>query len=296
MDVAVVFGVLLAFLVVHLGYVVARARSEWRAGAELSGTTALLITAIWALTAALLVAALAWRPLALPVLAGAAVAIGGVLVLGGIVLIAAGFRPFRSVGQLYGLAPGRLITGGVYAYSRHPQYTGIGLLLAGAATLGRCGLALAVAVAYWPAIRGWLVVEEEHLERTFGDEYREYRTRTARFVGLPHRPAERRGAWRGFALPLVVAGSVFAFGVASGYYDTGDTCLASPIANEGSLIYAEPQAWPPGTVRCRAVYPHQGRVLTDTVPDADVYVLYVAFAVAAGLVAAVARTALRRVR
>ena len=101
---------------------------------------------------------------------------------------------------------------------------------------------------------------------------------------------------RALALPVLVSASVFAFGVASGYYDALDTCSASPIADEGSLIYADPQAWPPGTVRCRAVYPHERRVLTDTVPDPEVYALYVGFALAAGGAAALGRAALRRRR
>jgi protein-S-isoprenylcysteine O-methyltransferase Ste14 len=109
-----------------------------------------------------------------------------------LVLMIAGFllvvlsMPF--LGQpSFGRAVGSLRTSGLYRYSRNPQLVGAFLFIVGYALL-------------WPSWQGllwaslWLVIahlmvrgEEAHLERVFGDEYRDYCRRTPRYLGLRKR-------------------------------------------------------------------------------------------------------------
>ncbi len=182
---AIAFAAVAAVLVADFVVAVRRARNEWRTGDDLSRSTGWLISTLYFLVAALLVLAVVWRPLPLGVPPAVALAIGGVLVLGGVGLAVPALVPFASIRQLYGVDRGDLITGGVYRYSRNPQYTGIGLALVGGALIARSGLALLVAATYWPAVRTWLLIEERHLQAVFGAEYLEYRERAPRFLGLP---------------------------------------------------------------------------------------------------------------
>ena len=77
---------------------------------------------------------------------------------------------------------GELVTGGIYAYARHPQYTGFLLM-----TLG-----LLVHWATIPLLIMWPILvftyyrlakkEEREMEKGFGDEYAEYKRKTSMFV------------------------------------------------------------------------------------------------------------------
>ncbi len=162
-----------------------RARAEWRDGGDLSPRTGWLITTLYPLTGVLFVLAVVWRPLDVDLPFAATLSVGGALAVAGLALAAPGFIPFASVQQLYGVDRGRLITDGVYRYSRNPQYAGLGTSLLGAAVIAQSGLALLVVIAYWLAIRTWLVIEEEHLHAAFGTEYDTYRRRVSRFFGRP---------------------------------------------------------------------------------------------------------------
>lgn len=78
----------------------------------------------------------------------------------------------------------RLVTTGVYAWSRNPIYLGNGLLLAGAA-LAFCNLwfLLAAAVASFAVLRLAVLREERHLAARFGAAWEDYRSRTGRWFG-----------------------------------------------------------------------------------------------------------------
>jgi protein-S-isoprenylcysteine O-methyltransferase Ste14 len=180
--VAIAFAVVAALLVADFLYVLHRARREWDGG-DFSSPMAFLITSLYLLIAGLLAMAIAWRPWPLAIPLDVTLVVGGLLALGGLALAAPGFMPFASVRQLYGVERGGLITDGIYRYSRNPQYTGLGSALLGVSVVGRSGLALLVVAAYWVAVRAWLVIEEEHLESAFNDEYVQYREATPRFLG-----------------------------------------------------------------------------------------------------------------
>jgi protein-S-isoprenylcysteine O-methyltransferase Ste14 len=85
----------------------------------------------------------------------------------------------------FGREVGSLRTRGLYRYSRNPQLIGGFFFIVGYAML-------------WPSWKGalwaslWLVIshlmvrgEEAHLEKVFGDEYRNYCVHTPRYLGLP---------------------------------------------------------------------------------------------------------------
>jgi protein-S-isoprenylcysteine O-methyltransferase Ste14 len=99
-------------------------------------------------------------------------------------------------------SPAILMTGGPYAISRHPMYTGELALWLGLAILFGSPAVLA-GFAVWVAVMRRLAVREEvGLEAAFGDAYRRYKARVPRWIGLPRRSrtvaepsaaADRRG-------------------------------------------------------------------------------------------------------
>ena len=111
--------------------------------------------------------------------------VGVVMLSVGGILYLAGRSEFGSFRRTWGLDCGRLITGGVYRYSRHPQTLGSVLVLLGAALAGRSAVALILTGLLALAAAVWLPIEERFLERQFGEQYRQYRARTARFAGWP---------------------------------------------------------------------------------------------------------------
>lgn len=156
---------------------------RWRADeleqqGRLSGTAAAASTALLVLHAFTVMIAAGGEvwPIGvpLPVAVALAVVAGGV----GLVLLAGAVRQMRSPAQISGREPGELVTGGVYARSRHPQYLGWGLVLLALALGGRSGLALALVAAY--ALGAWRFAagEEQHLARAFGDRWARYRAAT----------------------------------------------------------------------------------------------------------------------
>ena len=111
--------------------------------------------------------------------------VGGASALFGAYLFAAGVREFRSFEQMSGVETGQLVKSGPYRYSRNPQVVGWGLALLGAALAGRSVRALVLVGLFFLVHRLYFSIEERHLERTFGEEYRRYRAKAPRFLGLP---------------------------------------------------------------------------------------------------------------
>src|SRR3990172_9138066 len=100
-----------------------------------------------------------------------------VMIVGFLLILSGWRRIYRAAGQL--------VTGGIYRYVRHPQYTGILLIT----------LALLV---HWPTIVTvimWPILvytyyrlarrEERLAEESLGDDYRAYRDRTPMFLPWP---------------------------------------------------------------------------------------------------------------
>ena len=76
-----------------------------------------------------------------------------------------------------------LVTGGVFGISRNPMYLGMTLILLGVALLLGSLTPFAVVIVL-PILfdRAFISPEEEMLEDTFGDQFREYRERVRRWI------------------------------------------------------------------------------------------------------------------
>ena len=90
---------------------------------------------------------------------------------------------FRSFRRTWGLDSDRLVTTGIYRFSRNPQTLGAVLFLAGASLAGRSAVAVLLVTLLWGASLIWLPIEEKVLEHQFGDKYRGYRDAVPRYVG-----------------------------------------------------------------------------------------------------------------
>lgn len=109
--------------------------------------------------------------------------LGVPLVVVGLGTLVSAMDLFRGFSRWLGSATPGLRTHGVYSLSRNPQFVGYGLSIIGA-------------IFAWGEPRGWLGLfgygalvhfvvhlEEEHLQRVYGQAYRDYCERVPRFVG-----------------------------------------------------------------------------------------------------------------
>ena len=113
--------------------------------------------------------------------------IGYALLFVGIGLFAQGWRQvYRARGE------SQLVTGGLYRFVRHPQYTGLFIALFGEGivhwpTLFSVGLFPIIVFAYCRLAKN----EERQMIKEFGEVYRTYQRQVPMFIPL-------RGQWRGF--------------------------------------------------------------------------------------------------
>jgi len=79
----------------------------------------------------------------------------------------------------------KLVTQGIYRYSRNPMQISMFILLVGVgiATASWIFLFLSVAFVTLPLI--WLDTEERYLLEYYGNAYRDYTSRTPRWIGIP---------------------------------------------------------------------------------------------------------------
>ena len=157
--------------------------TEFSRDGALSASTAGVLDGLYAAHLAAVVAVSRHGPQALPLPAAVAAAAGAAAVAAGTGVTAAGMGRFPSVGQLNATGDEELVTGGVYRWTRNPQYLGWSLVLAGTALVHRSWRGLALAAVYPAAIQVWLPHEERHLERRFGDAYHDYRRQVRRWIG-----------------------------------------------------------------------------------------------------------------
>ena len=148
-----------------------------------------------------LAVAVAWKGVwPLPLDGELAVAGGGVILLAGLGVVAAGMAEFGSVGKMSGRECPGLIRSGIYRWTRNPQNVGWGLGLLGVALAGRSGLALLFSAIFMLAFRLYAPIEERYLEKLFGEEWRSYERSVPRFFVPKRAPravgaAERGSGW-----------------------------------------------------------------------------------------------------
>ena len=79
--------------------------------------------------------------------------------------------------------PARMVTNGVFRYSRNPIYLGYAMVLAGVWVLmGALSAGLPVLVFIAVTDRLYIRFEEKMLARKFGQEYEDYRRKTRRWI------------------------------------------------------------------------------------------------------------------
>ncbi len=177
----------LVILVLPGVWVRQRASNEFEEHGRLSAQTFVVLFAVLVAYAGIMLLA-AWNSMwLLPIDRRVALLTGGAAAAVGAAGYVAARVQFRSFRLTWGLDSSRLVTTGIYRFSRNPQTVGAVLFWTGTALLGRSGVALLLAGLLWLAFLAWLPVEEQILERTFGQDYRRYQRRTPRFLGLPRR-------------------------------------------------------------------------------------------------------------
>ena len=116
-----------------------------------------------------------WATLLLgPSSGGLLMGLGGLLILAGGALVIKGWRGIH--------AGTGLVTDGIYARIRHPQYLGIGIIILGALIQWPTLLTLAMAPVLLASYVRLARKEERELEARFGDAYRAYRERVPAFM------------------------------------------------------------------------------------------------------------------
>lgn len=111
-------------------------------------------------------------------------AISLTLMLAGYTLLSKGWR------QVHG-AHGRMVTNGIYAYARHPQYTGLFLVISGFLVQWPTLLTVLMAPILFYAYTRLAKSEEQYMLGQFGESYRHYMSSLPPFF-----PAAKK--WREF--------------------------------------------------------------------------------------------------
>jgi len=113
--------------------------------------------------------------------------VGGLILFGiGVIILPMGMIEFRSLRRSTGQDISKLITTGVYRWSRNPQFVGWFLILLGISLAGRSGFAFALTGIFAIAIYLYtILLAEPYLESLYGEEYRLFKLRTARWFGIP---------------------------------------------------------------------------------------------------------------
>jgi len=110
---------------------------------------------------------------------------GSVLIVVGIIVLATGMMEFRSLRRSCGQDISKLVTTGIYRWSRNPQFIGCLFYLFGIALAGRSGFAFVLTGAAVIVIGLYTArLEEPYLERLYGEEYRLYKSRVGRWISM----------------------------------------------------------------------------------------------------------------
>jgi len=114
--------------------------------------------------------------------------VGLPLVAGGLAMALLAVASFRSFDLMSGRSTDRLVSGGIYRWSRNPQNVGWALATLGVAWIGGSALGLVQTAIFWALFASYVSIEESFLARTHGDNYRIYAERVPRYFGWPSEP------------------------------------------------------------------------------------------------------------
>jgi len=177
-------GALLVVLGILIGV---RCRREYRIRNAPKRLTVALVWGFYAVHFGLYAMALAWPTWRFELPLALALAAGGLLALAGIFIHLSAVAAFASVRRMSGLKTGRLVTHGIYRWSRNPQVVGWSMVLLGLGIWRMSWTALLLAVIFWGSYWLFLPLEEALLARLYGEAYTRYKRDTHRFFGLPGR-------------------------------------------------------------------------------------------------------------
>lgn len=177
MDV-VAFAVTIVVFVVLAALVLFWARADLRAHGGLTMRSAVASWLLYVLHADS-VASAAWGNLVVvDVPERPALILGGTIIAVGLLLFITASVHLGVRGDFSGMRPRHLVTTGAYRLARHPQNTGWGLLLLGAAIAGRSLLALVLVAVFVVFVDRLMRIEDQQLAHDFGETYAAYRATT----------------------------------------------------------------------------------------------------------------------
>lgn len=105
-------------------------------------------------------------------------ALGMLIMAAGAILFLWATRTLVAHGAFEGLSTTKLVTAGPYAWMRHPQDVGWGIVLLGVAVAGRTFVGLALMVVFAVFVSRLWRADERQLEGRFGQAFRDYRAHT----------------------------------------------------------------------------------------------------------------------
>lgn len=89
----------------------------------------------------------------------------------------------KVISFIIGEEPVKMVSSGLYKYSRNPMYLGVMTTVAGQ------GIFFQYSILLWYALSLFIIftlvvifIEEPHLEKKFGEEYKNYKKRTRRWL------------------------------------------------------------------------------------------------------------------
>lgn len=112
--------------------------------------------------------------------------LGGIALGGGILLYALALHHLGASWRLGidRMAPGPLVTTGIYARTRHPIYVAFDLLFIGTFLMAGHIIFLVLALVWVPVMHASMLREERFLMELYGDAYREYCQRVGRYFSF----------------------------------------------------------------------------------------------------------------
>jgi protein-S-isoprenylcysteine O-methyltransferase Ste14 len=109
--------------------------------------------------------------------------IGVFVGISGIIICLTGIIQFRSIAKVMCQDAGDLTLTGIYRWSRNPQYVGWLLFLIGFALTDWSIWCFAALLVVAVSLHLLVLVEEEHLRRVFGSQYKNFCQRSPRYLG-----------------------------------------------------------------------------------------------------------------
>ncbi|MFQ5822009.1 MAG: methyltransferase family protein [Candidatus Heimdallarchaeota archaeon] len=180
----------LSYLLVIWGgvgiYVFSQIKKTYNKGAVFPRKLLLIWFVMWGFHHLAVILSLIYAIWLIPIHKLVALVFGLVICGVGIVILLTGMQEFRSLPRSLGQDASRLVTKGIYQWSRNPQFIGWFLVLLGISLMGRSGLAFLLSGMFVIVIHLYTIrMEEPYLERIFGEAYHYYKLRTPRYIGIP---------------------------------------------------------------------------------------------------------------